>query len=160
MSAPFYVIYALCCLSDILDGYAARKTNTASKAGEILDSVADFLLAAVLSFIFIPLVDIEAWMLFGIGLVAAIRLSSVCVGYMRFRSPAFLHTYANKAAGAVCVCFPVLLPVLGISVTAVILCAATGLSALEELAINITSKKLNRNVKGFKFRGSAPCSRV
>ena len=52
LSTPFFVVYILCCVSDVIDGYIARKTNTASKIGEILDSVADFVLIAVMRFIF------------------------------------------------------------------------------------------------------------
>ncbi len=40
LSALFFVIYSLCCVSDVLDGFIARKTNTTSKLGETLDSIA------------------------------------------------------------------------------------------------------------------------
>lgn len=50
----FFVVYTMCCLSDVLDGYVARKTKTTSKCGEGLDSVADFVFIAILLVVFIP----------------------------------------------------------------------------------------------------------
>ena len=41
LSAEFFILYALCGLSDILDGFIARKTKTTSKPGSILDSIGD-----------------------------------------------------------------------------------------------------------------------
>ena len=38
---PFYVIYVLCGLSDMLDGYVARKFKIATDFGGKLDSIAD-----------------------------------------------------------------------------------------------------------------------
>jgi len=55
LSFQFFVIYFLCCVSDVLDGYIARKTKTTSKLGEILDSVTDFILIAVMIIILFPL---------------------------------------------------------------------------------------------------------
>ena len=60
LSVLFFVIYTLCCTSDILDGYVARKTKTTGKLGEILDSVADFVLVSVMLIIFIPLLEWES----------------------------------------------------------------------------------------------------
>ena len=37
----FWIIYGLCGVSDILDGYLARKLHAESKTGAVLDSVAD-----------------------------------------------------------------------------------------------------------------------
>lgn len=153
LSAAFYVIYSLCCVSDILDGFIARKTNTASRAGEILDSAADFLLTAVLLYLFIPLMPWEPWMLFWIGAVALIRFASLGAGLVKYRAFAMLHTYLNKATGLFCVCFPLLYQTLGLNATVIILCSAATLSALEELVIILSAKTLDRNTRGLFFKG-------
>jgi CDP-diacylglycerol--glycerol-3-phosphate 3-phosphatidyltransferase len=131
-----------------LDGYVARKTNTASKLGETLDSVADFIFIAVMLFIFIPLLAFESWMIIWVAAVALIRFVSLGVGFAKYRKLAFLHTYANKTAGAACACFPFLYQIFGLTVTAFILCGIASLSAVEELAVSVASKELDRNVKG------------
>jgi CDP-diacylglycerol--glycerol-3-phosphate 3-phosphatidyltransferase len=147
LSTPFFVLYALCCASDFLDGYIARKTNTASKFGETLDSIADFVLIAVMLVIFIPLISLEHWTLYWIAAIAAIRFASLAVGFVKYRAFALLHTYGNKATGIALACFPFFHQLAGPAITVYILCAAATLSALEELAINISQKELNRNRK-------------
>ncbi len=151
LSALFFAVYCLCCASDVLDGFIARKTNTTGKFGETLDSVADFVFIAVMLVIFIPMLEWEPWMLWWMVMIALVRFASLGVVFAKYRAVAFLHTYANKATGIVCACFPVLYQVFGLTVTALILCGMASLSALEELAITWRTKELDRNVKGLFF---------
>jgi len=148
LSVLFFVIYALCCASDILDGYIAKKTNTASKSGEVLDSIADFIFIVIVFVIFIPLLTWDKWAIYWIGSIALIRFMSLGIGFAKYRAVSFLHTYANKFTGIALVCFPILYQVFGMAITVIVLCCVASLSALEELAIIIHSKKLNRNIKG------------
>lgn len=134
-------------MSDILDGYVARKTKTTSKSGEVLDSIADYIFITVVLVIFIPLLAWDRWVVYWIGIIALTRFLSLGVGFLKYRSVPFLHTFANKFTGIALVCFPVLYWIFGMTVTAFILCSVASLSALEELAIIIRSKKLNRNIK-------------
>ena len=46
-SPPFYVFYIAAGLSDMLDGFVARKTDTVSKFGARLDTIADFVFVVV-----------------------------------------------------------------------------------------------------------------
>jgi CDP-diacylglycerol--glycerol-3-phosphate 3-phosphatidyltransferase len=140
LSASFFVIYFLCCASDILDGYVARKTKTTSKFGETLDSIADFVLIAVMLVICIPLLAWERWMLYWMGIIALTRFLSLGIGFIKHRAMTFLHTYANKATGIALICFPVLYMTFGLTVTASVLCGVASLSALEELIISIRAK--------------------
>ena len=145
-SPPFFVLYALCCVSDVLDGFVARKTNTESKLGETLDSIADFILIAVIFVAFIPFLMFEAWMLWWIGAIALLRFSSLGIGFARFHALTFLHTYSNKVTGIALSLFPVLYYSLGLSATVIILFSIAGLSAIEELIITIKARKLDRNI--------------
>ena len=151
MSASFIVIYSLCCVSDILDGYVARKTKTTSKLGEIVDSIADFVLIAIMLAIFIPLLAWERWMLYWISIIALARFLSLAIGFVKYHALSFLHTYANKATGIALACFPIFYRVFGITATVFILCGIASLSALEELIITFYAKKLNRNTAGIFF---------
>ena len=147
LSVLFFIVYALCCVSDILDGSVARKTKTTSKSGEVLDSIADYIFITIVLVIFIPLLAWDRWVVYWIGIIALTRFLSLGVGFLKYRSVPFLHTFANKFTGIALVCFPVLHWIFGMTVTAFILCSVASLSALEELAIIIRSKKLNRNIK-------------
>ncbi|MCL2077832.1 MAG: CDP-alcohol phosphatidyltransferase family protein [Oscillospiraceae bacterium] len=148
LSILFYVIYLTFGISDILDGYIARKTNTVSKMGAVLDSIADFILVAVMLVIFIPIVSWESWLLCWIAAIAIVRLVSLGTGFIKYRAVAFLHTYANKATGVVLFSFPLFYHIADSMISAIILCSVASLSAVEELAINLKEKELDRNIRG------------
>ena len=44
--AAFWIIYALCGISDIVDGWLARKLNCVTRTGALLDSLADICFVA------------------------------------------------------------------------------------------------------------------
>ena len=47
LSRSFYAVYLVAGVSDMLDGFVARRTNTASSLGARLDTLADFAFASV-----------------------------------------------------------------------------------------------------------------
>jgi len=151
LSILFYAVYFMCGTSDILDGYIARKTNTVSKTGEVLDSIADFVFVAVALVIFIPLVSWELWLFCWVAAIAITRFVSLGIGFKKYQAVAFLHTYANKATGVVLFCFPIFYQVVNSAITAIILCSIASLSAIEELTINLREKNLNRNIRGIFY---------
>ena len=54
-SLPFVVLYLLCGLTDVLDGFIARKLHTESEKGAMLDSIADLLFAVVYAVKILPI---------------------------------------------------------------------------------------------------------
>ena len=140
LTAVFFILYFGCGASDVLDGYIARKTNTASQFGATLDSIADTIFTGVLLVILISIVKIPLGVLVWIVGIAGIRIASLLVGFLKYHTFAFLHTYANKATGAILFCFPLLYLALGVEVTATLICGLASCSSLEELALSITSK--------------------
>lgn len=57
-SVSFWAIYGLCGISDMLDGYLARKLHAESKTGAVLDSVADLCFVACCAIRLLPVVQI------------------------------------------------------------------------------------------------------
>ncbi len=147
LSAPFFLIYTLCGASDMADGYVARITGSAGKTGAMLDSVADMVFIAVALFMLIPAIPLSPPVLYGILSIALIRLTTLTVGFIKYRAFAGLHTCANKATGLLLFAFPYLYRLSGLTGAVYGILAAAGLSAVEELAITVTSPSLNRNVK-------------
>jgi len=49
LSLIFQFLYVVCGLSDILDGYIARKTRTVSQTGMVLVSIADLVFLVIAS---------------------------------------------------------------------------------------------------------------
>ena len=146
-AVSFLLIYGICGITDVMDGYLARRWNISCKIGAMLDSIADFIFIVVLFVIFIFRLDWDGWMIWWVVSIAAIRALSMFIGGIKFHTIAFVHTYGNKATGLLLFCFPLLLWVSGLTVTAIVICTAANISAVEELAIMVSSSTLNRNQK-------------
>ena len=131
------------------DGYVARKTHTVSILGSKLDSIADFILIVVLLYVLYPILQPSKEILLWIAAIAFIRLSAITTVCIRYGYFASLHTYANKATGLALFLFPFSLMVTSSAIPLVLVLVLATCSASEELIINITSKKLNLETKGF-----------
>jgi CDP-diacylglycerol--glycerol-3-phosphate 3-phosphatidyltransferase len=142
----FYIVYAWCIASDILDGYVARRAKVTSNFGAIYDSSADLFLIAVILIVLIPVLSMSAWILSLIALVLAVRFISFGIGWMKYKTLSLLHTYSNKGAGLVMACFPLFLGLFGLNIAFLIAFAAAIVSAVEEMIITIRANKLNRNI--------------
>lgn len=149
LTVYFFTLYFLCGLSDMLDGFIARKTGNTTAAGAMLDSVADFIFLSVMLIIFIPFLPWKLWIAVWIGAIALLRLVSLSIGFAKYHTAASLHTVLNKAAGFLLFAFPVLYRLTGMETTAIILCGISSLAAVEELFITIKSKSLNRDIAGY-----------
>lgn len=152
LSPLFFILYFTCGLSDLLDGYIARKTKSTSKLGANLDGLADFIFIAVILFSIIPILDLPIWSLVLMGSIAIIRLISQIIGWLRYHQLAFLHTYLNKATGLGLFISPILLVILDVELTLILLLTIATLSALEDLYLNLKEKNLNLNNKGIFFK--------
>lgn len=143
----FTVVYILCGVSDILDGFVARKTNTTTRFGEKLDSIADFIFYGVLLLCFYPIILPEKRIVEWILLIAMIRMLSVIIGYIRFKTLTMLHTYANKFTGFVIVLLPLFIPYMELHILVYFCCIIASISELEELLILLTTKEFEANSK-------------
>ncbi len=147
LSATFIIIYIFCGVSDMLDGYIARKTGTTSRLGEKLDSFADFIMITVLIIILYPIVNPTVQILIWVILIGMIRLISVVVVFVKYKTFGMLHTYGNKITGFMLFLFPLVLTVIRSNTLMNILCIAATVSAIEELAIDLLSNDFQANKK-------------
>ena len=97
----FLVIYTIAGLTDVLDGWLARKTGRASEFGARLDSISDLLFYSVLLARLFPILyqilPGEIWYaVSGIVLVRIAAYATAAIKYHRFAS---LHTWLNKLTG-------------------------------------------------------------
>ena len=147
LGALFTILYLICGLSDAVDGFIARKTGTATALGARLDSIADFIMIAVLIALLYPIINPSPAILVWVGLIVVVRMASVAVAFVKYRCFAMLHTYGNKATGFLLFVFPLALPFVAPTIPVYVLCAAASLSAIEELLIQLSSKELQLNRK-------------
>lgn len=96
---PIWVLYALCGISDMVDGWLARKLHAETKAGAILDSVADIVLVACCATRLLPVLEIPAWLWIWAGAIVIIKMVNQISALFVCKRFCFLHTVANKLTG-------------------------------------------------------------
>jgi phosphatidylglycerophosphate synthase len=144
----FLCIYLLIGITDIADGYIARRFGWKSRIGAFLDSLADAVFYLLLLCVLIrDFPQIISANYFWIGSVIVLKTASLIVSFFRFHKAVFIHTLANKALGLILFCtIPLLifsLPPLFVS----IVCILALLPAIEELLILLTCKLPDANRK-------------
>ena len=149
LSKPFYIVYTLAGISDVLDGLVARKLIVSSEFGAKVDSIADLLFYSVMAVKFLPVLlpklPTELWI--AVGVILFLRICSYLVAAWKYKRFASLHTYMNKLTGAGVFLIPyaLLLPIF--IPFCVVLSMIAGIASGEELLIHIRSKEYHSNVK-------------
>ncbi|MGM9631837.1 MAG: CDP-alcohol phosphatidyltransferase family protein [Eubacteriales bacterium] len=131
-STWFYTMYLLCGLSDMLDGMVARRTNTDSKFGAQLDTIADCIFAAVCLIKVLPVMHIPKWLWLWIAFIAIIKITNVTLGLICRKRIIVEHTIMNKITGLLLFLLPLTLYFVELKYSAVIICAIATFSAIQE----------------------------
>ena len=131
-SPAFYVFYIVAGVSDMLDGFVARKTNTASRFGARLDTIADLVLVLVCLIKLLPVLRIPAWLYIWIGIIALIKVINIISGFVVQKRFVTVHSVMNKATGALLFLLPLTLPAVPLKYTAIVVCAAATFAAIQE----------------------------
>ena len=95
----FWVLYALCGISDMVDGWLARKLHAEAKAGAVLDSVADIVFVACCAIRLLPVLEIPAWLWIWAGVIVFIKVVNQVSSLVVCKRFCFPHTWANKLTG-------------------------------------------------------------
>ena len=131
-SVAFYIIYLFCGISDMVDGTIARKTNSASKFGSQLDTVADLIFIVVSMIKLLPVIHIPRWLWIWGGVIAVIKISNIIWGYVSKKQFISLHTIMNKATGLMLFLLPLTISFIELKYTAIVVCSIASFSALQE----------------------------
>ena len=99
MTLPFWVLYLIAGITDILDGFLARRWDVESKFGARLDSLADFVFVLAVGYKLFPWLKLPATLWMMIGLIALIKVINAINSFVVKHRVAFLHTKANKLTG-------------------------------------------------------------
>ncbi len=148
-SRLFYVIYTFCGVTDVLDGWIARRTKSTSEFGAKLDSIADLMFYSVMVIKIFPflwsVLPIQIWMI--VGVILLLRLISYVVVFLKYRRFAAVHTYANKLTGAGVFSIPYLGKWMDTTSVCSVICIIAMFATVEELFIHVCSKAYRPNVK-------------
>lgn len=151
-SITFCVIYVLCGISDILDGYIARNTNTTSKVGSILDTLADIAMVAMLSVVLLPTIRFPIRIISWIILILIIRIIGIIIAFYKYHKFVILHTYSNKLTGLALFLAIIFFKCTSSLIVMSLVCIIATLASIEEIVIHSTKKDLDRDIRGIFFK--------
>ena len=95
----YWIIYGLCGISDIVDGWLARKLKCVTKMGALLDRIADICFVACCAWELLPILKLPQWLWLWTGVIVAIKIVNQISALVSYRRCCFPHTTANKWAG-------------------------------------------------------------
>jgi len=136
-------------ITDMLDGYFARKFKKETMIGAWLDSIADFVF--FISFIIYSIwfeSEIIVEFTFFILVIISIKLLSAITGLIRYKQPGLLHTIGNKITGVIIYSGLCVFVLFRSTIIVEIGLYISILSAMEELIILLIGNKYKPNIKG------------
>ena len=96
---PFWVVYALCGISDMVDGWLARRLHAESLTGAVLDSVADIVFMASSTVRLLPILEIPTWLLIWARIIVVVKIVNLLAALILYKRFCFPHTWANRLTG-------------------------------------------------------------
>ena len=132
LSPAFLVLYTLAGVTDMLDGYVARRTGAESDLGARLDSIADFVLIVVCLAKILPAISVPTWLWIWVAAIALVKAANAISGFVVERRLVMPHTKANKVAGLMIFLVPFAIPFSGIAAPGALACAVATFAAVQE----------------------------
>ena len=131
-SVAFYCFYLLCGFTDMIDGTVARKTNSASRFGEKLDTAADIVFVGAALIKFLPNLPVPQWLWIWGGGIAVMKISNILLGYAFRKQFVALHTILNKVTGLLLFLLPLTEPIVEFRYSSMAVCAVATVAAIQE----------------------------
>ena len=131
-SVAFYIIYLFCGFSDMIDGTIARKTNSISKFGSQLDTIADLVFVVASMIRLLPAIHLPQWLWIWCGLIAIIKIGNIIWGFVCKKQFISLHTIMNKVTGLLLFLWPLTISFAELKYIAIAVCSIATLSAIQE----------------------------
>ena len=131
-SVAFYSLYITAGLSDMADGWVARRTNTVSAFGAKLDTVADVVFVIVCLIKLLPVMDVPVWLYVWIGIIAFIKIINIVSGFVVQKRFVAVHSVMNKVTGVLLFSFPLTLSFVDLKYSAVAVCLIATFAAIQE----------------------------
>ena len=75
-SPTFFALYVLAGITDMLDGYVARRTGTESELGARLDSIADVVLVVVCLVKILPAIAVPMWLWVWVTAIVLVKVAT------------------------------------------------------------------------------------
>ncbi len=114
-SFVFYLLYFACGITDVLDGFVARKFHLESKMGAMLDSIADLFFFTVIIVKLTLNAKIMPVIFFCAAAVLVLKIINTVYAVAKYKKIVMLHTLVYKIAGIMLFCTPLAMRLLNIN---------------------------------------------
>ena len=131
-SPAFYTLYITAGVSDMVDGWVARRTHTTSELGAKLDTIADIVFVVVCLVKLLPVLDITTWLWVWIGIIALIKIINIISGYIVQKRFVSVHSTMNKVTGLLLFVLPLTITFLDLKYSAAVVCIFATFAAIQE----------------------------
>lgn len=145
LSYLFFIIYLISSISDVLDGYVARKYNLVTDFGAKLDSIADMTMFLSLIIVLLPVLNFTLEIYVLILIIVILKIASAIYCYIKFEKLSTIHSYLNKITGLLIILIPILLISAPSENLIAIICIIATIAAIEEFLIIRYSQYLDIN---------------
>ena len=95
----FWTLYVFCGISDMIDGWLARKLQAESRTGSVLDSIADLVFVVCCAIQLLLILSIPPWLWIWAGIILIIKIVNQIIALTRIKQFCLPHTIANKLTG-------------------------------------------------------------
>lgn len=140
-SYSFAVLYLLCGITDMLDGFIARKLHTESEKGARLDSVADLIFAVVYAVRILPLLSVPFWVWIWTAIIAVIKIAGIIIAGRKAKKLTIEHSFGNRFTGFLLFLLPLSVHIADVKYTAAVVCVVATVTAIGEIIKNIGGLK-------------------
>ena len=132
LSVPFTVVYVIAGLTDVVDGFIARKTGSDSETGAKLDTAADFVFVVVCLIILLPVIELPIHLLIWTVIIALIKIINIISGFIVQKKFVAVHTILNKVTGAMLFVLPLTVSFVDLRYSGSVICAVATFAAIQE----------------------------
>lgn len=147
VNLTFLIVFTIGVFTDMIDGTIARKTNSSSFIGSVLDTVADVLLSLNIMKVAIISGELQGMLLIWLMLILAIGLISPVIAYIKFRKIYFVHSVLSKIVGGLIYFVPFTLYFNFFKSYLVFVLVMFSITVLQILVINILSEEADSDIK-------------
>ena len=145
-SIAFSIIYIYCGISDMLDGFIARKSKNTSEIGSILDSISDIIFVIVAMIKILTIVNLANGIIIWIATIVLIKIVNVTCSYIYYKKLLLPHTTANKITGFLLFITPFIIVNTNPIIFQIIICSIATFAAVQEGHYIRTNKLLDKSV--------------
>ena len=131
-SPAFYTLYTIAGVSDMVDGWVARRTHTVSELGAKLDTIADVVFVIVCLVKLLPILDMPVWLYAWIGIIALIKTINIISGFVVQKRFVSVHNTMNEVTGLLLFVFPLTITFINLKYSAAVVCVFATFAAIQE----------------------------